>query len=271
MPVAVITGASRGLGRALATELVHPGLEPGRWTPGTSRPSPLRSRTFRVARTGPYPATSPTPTTDGPSRPPPAELGGADLLVNNASTLGASPLPSFADLDPTTYADVLAVNVVAPMALVRELLPRLRERGGRVLDISSDAAVEPYETWGGYGSSKAALDHATRILAAEEPTLRVYAVDPGDMRTQMHQDAFPGEDISDRPEPESVGPRPAAPGRPATCRAGGTAPPTSRGDGMNSIERSLADGSDAAATGRRGDTSRRRPAGWPATRSGWPW
>ncbi len=195
------------------------------------------------------------------------DLGGADLLVNNASTLGASPLPSFADLDPATYADVLAVNVVAPMALVRELLPGLRERGGRVLDISSDAAIEPYETWGAYGSSKAALDHATRILAAEEPSLRVYAVDPGDMRTQMHQDAFPGEDISDRPEPESAVPGAAAAGlrRPREralprLRPGG-------GDGMTQpAGRALP---DARRTAR--PPSRRRRAGWPATRSGWPW
>ena len=97
--------------------------------------------------------------------------------------------------------------MVAPLALVRELLPQLRRRHGAVLNISSDAAVEAYETWGGYGSSKAALDHASRVLAAEEPDLRVYAVDPGDMRTAMHQAAFPGEDISDRPAPATVVPR----------------------------------------------------------------
>jgi NAD(P)-dependent dehydrogenase (short-subunit alcohol dehydrogenase family) len=134
------------------------------------------------------------------------DLGGADALVNNASTLGASPLPSFADLDAETYAAILAVNVIAPMALVRELLPQLRSRAGRIVNISSDAAVEPYATWGGYGSSKAALDHATRILAAEEPLVRVHSLDPGDMRTEMHQDAFPGEDISDRPLPATVVP-----------------------------------------------------------------
>ena len=206
MPVAVITGASRGLGRALATALAGRGWslvvdardehalaaavgEPARWA------APRRTR-----------ATSPTRPTAARSSRRPTDLGGADLLVNNASTLGASPLPSFADLDPATYAEVLDVNVVAPIALVRDLLPGLRARGGRVLNITSDAAVEPYETWGAYGSSKAALDHATRILAAEEPSLRVYAVDPGDMRTPMHQDAFPGEDISDRPEPATVVP-----------------------------------------------------------------
>jgi NAD(P)-dependent dehydrogenase (short-subunit alcohol dehydrogenase family) len=115
--------------------------------------------------------------------------------------LGASPLPTLADLDPATYLHLLQVNLVAPLALTAALLPQLRPHGGVVINLSSDASVEAYETWGGYGSSKAGLDHATRVLAAEEPALRVYSVDPGDMRTQMHQDAFPGEDISDRPEP----------------------------------------------------------------------
>ena len=128
------------------------------------------------------------------------------LLVNNASTLGASPLPSLADLDTATYIRLLEVNLVAPIQLTAALLGQLRRGRGRVVNVSSDAAVEPYETWGGYGSSKAGLDHASRVLAAEEPSLRVYAVDPGDMRTQMHQDAFPGEDISDRPEPAGVVP-----------------------------------------------------------------
>ena len=135
-----------------------------------------------------------------------AELGGARLLVNNASTLGASPLPVLADLDAVTYLRLLEVNLVAPLALSAGLLPQLRRHTGVVLNITSDAAVEAYETWGGYGSAKAGLDHASRVLAAEEPRVRVYAVDPGDMRTQMHQDAFPGQDISDRPEPRSVVP-----------------------------------------------------------------
>jgi NAD(P)-dependent dehydrogenase (short-subunit alcohol dehydrogenase family) len=205
MPVAVITGASRGLGRALATELANRG-----WSLVLdARDEPTLSGAVTALPGGPHWAVTgdvTDPDHRGALVAAAADLGGADLLVNNASTLGASPLPSFADLDPATYAEVFAVNVVAPMALVRELLPGLREGGGRVIDISSDAAVEPYETWGAYGSSKAALDHATRILAAEEPTLRIYSVDPGDMRTQMHQDAFPGEDISDRPEPESAVP-----------------------------------------------------------------
>ena len=135
-----------------------------------------------------------------------AELGGASLLVNNASTLGASPQPTVADLAPDVLEDVLRTNVHAPVELVRTLLPQLRANGGTVLNLSSDAAVEGYPGWGAYGASKAALDQLSRVLAAEEPDLRVYAVDPGDMRTQMHQDAFPGEDISDRPPPEDVVP-----------------------------------------------------------------
>jgi NAD(P)-dependent dehydrogenase (short-subunit alcohol dehydrogenase family) len=205
MPVAVITGASRGLGRALAAELA--GRE---WRLVLDARDPrVLATTAATLPGGPHRVVPGDVTEPGHRRALLAaadSLGGADLLVNNASTLGASPLPAFADLPATTYAEVLAVNVVAPMALARELLPALRERGGRVLNLSSDAAVEPYEGWGAYGSSKAALDHASRILAAEEPRLRVYAVDPGDMRTQLHQDAFPGQDISDRPEPGSVVP-----------------------------------------------------------------
>ena len=115
-------------------------------------------------------------------------------------------MPAIADLPHEVLDDTLFTNVVAPHALTRLLLPQLLEHRGVVLNISSDAAVEPYEGWGAYGASKAALDHLTRILAAEQPALHVYAVDPGDMRTRMHQDAFPGEDISDRPEPATVVP-----------------------------------------------------------------
>ena len=124
-----------------------------------------------------------------------------DLVVNNAGVLGPSPRPRLLRYPLAELARVYEVNVLAPLALVQEALPRLAP-GAVVLDVTSDAAVEPYEGWGGYGSSKAALDQLTAILATEEPQLRVYAVDPGDMRTQMHQEAFPGEDISDRPPPE---------------------------------------------------------------------
>jgi NAD(P)-dependent dehydrogenase (short-subunit alcohol dehydrogenase family) len=130
------------------------------------------------------------------------DLGGVDLLVNNASELGPSPLPPLAELPVDTFARVLDVNVVAPLALVQRALPSLLARHGRVINVSSDAAVEAYAGWGGYGSSKAALEQLSNVLAAEQPELRVYRVDPGDMRTDMHQAAFPGEDISDRPLPE---------------------------------------------------------------------
>jgi NAD(P)-dependent dehydrogenase (short-subunit alcohol dehydrogenase family) len=129
-------------------------------------------------------------------------LGRLDLLVNNASTLGASPLPRVEALALDTYRRVLEVNVVAPLALTQAVLPLLRATEGRIINVTSDAGVEGYETWGGYGSSKAALEQLSNVLAAEEPGVRVYWVDPGDMRTEMHQDAFPGEDISDRPPPE---------------------------------------------------------------------
>lgn len=132
--------------------------------------------------------------------------GGIDLLVNNAGTLGASPLPRLAEHALSDLRDVLETNVVAPLALIQEALPQLRARGGAVVNVTSDAAVEGYEGWGGYGASKAALEQLSRVLAAEEPGLRVWWVDPGDMRTRMHQAAFPGEDISDRPEPGTVVP-----------------------------------------------------------------
>ena len=126
-------------------------------------------------------------------------------MVNNASVLGPSPQPALGEYPLDVLREVFEVNVVAPLALVQAALPHMRA-GGRVVNITSDAAVEAYEGWGGYGSSKAALEQMTAVLAAEHPELRVYRVDPGDLRTQMHQDAFPGEDISDRPLPESVVP-----------------------------------------------------------------
>jgi NAD(P)-dependent dehydrogenase (short-subunit alcohol dehydrogenase family) len=136
------------------------------------------------------------------------ELGGRlDLLVNNASTLGPTPLLPLADLPAEELDHIWRTNVAAPLALTRALLPALRAAGGVLLNVSSDAAVEHYEGWGGYAASKAALDHLTLTLGAENPWLAAYAVDPGDMRTAMHQAAFPGEDISDRPLPETVVPQ----------------------------------------------------------------
>ena len=199
-PVAVITGASQGLGRALAHELAGRG-----WSLVLdARHESALAAAARELPGGPHPALTGDVADPAHRRDlvdVAAELGGASVLVNNASTLGTSPLPTLAELDTTTYLRILEVNLVAPLALTAAFLPQLRAAGGVVVNLSSDAAVEAYEAWGGYGSSKAGLDHATRVLAAEEPGLRVYAVDPGDMRTQMHQDAFPGEDISDRPEP----------------------------------------------------------------------
>lgn len=203
--VAVITGASQGLGLALATGLAARG-----WSlvVDARHAGPLAAATADLPG-GPHPAVA-GDVADAAHRRElvdvAAELGGACLLVNNASTLGASPLPTFADLGAATYLRLLEVNLVAPLALTAALLPQLRRHSGTVLNISSDAAVEAYRTWGGYGSAKAGLDHASRVLAAEEPRVRVYAVDPGDMRTRMHQEAFPGEDISDRPHPDSVVP-----------------------------------------------------------------
>jgi len=138
-----------------------------------------------------------------------AAPGGAsrlDLLVNNAGTLGASPLPALADYPPDELRAAFEANVIAPIALTQLVLPLLRASGGAVLNITSDAAVEAYAGWGGYGAAKAALEQASNVLAAEEPTVRVWWADPGDLRTDMHQLAFPGEDISDRPEPSSVVP-----------------------------------------------------------------
>jgi len=132
------------------------------------------------------------------------DLGGLDLLVNNASLLGPSPQPMLAHYPLEVLEDVYQANVFAPFRLIQLALPLLRESGnGRILDVTSDAAVEGYEGWGGYGSSKAALEQLSNGLAAEQPALHVYWVDPGDMNTRMQQDAFPGEDVSDRPPPEA--------------------------------------------------------------------
>ena len=202
MPLAVITGASRGLGAALAHALDVRG-----WDLVVD----ARDAVALEAAVGDRTLAVPGDVTDPAHRSwlvaTAAEHGGAALLVNNASTLGASPQPGLADLDDAVLADVLTTNVLAAHALTRDLLPQLLTNNGCVVNISSDAALEPYAGWGAYGASKAALDHLTRVLATEQPTLRVYAVDPGDMRTQMQQDAFPDEDISDRPEPAAVVPR----------------------------------------------------------------
>jgi NAD(P)-dependent dehydrogenase (short-subunit alcohol dehydrogenase family) len=201
--VAVITGASEGLGRALAHELDRLGWGLVLDARDAAR---LEASVRGLDHAHPIAGDVTDPGHRATLAARAAELGGASLLVNNASTLGASPQPTVADLDPEILDAVLRTNLQAPVELVRTLLPQLRASGGRILNISSDVAVEGYPGWGAYGASKAALDQVSRVLAAEEPTLRVYAVDPGDMGTRMHQDAFPGEDISDRPPPEDVVP-----------------------------------------------------------------
>ncbi|MEO5842026.1 MAG: SDR family oxidoreductase [Acidimicrobiales bacterium] len=213
--VAIITGASQGLGLALAKSLYAEGWGividarnatrldaavveiTGHGGQGQGHTVQGRTSAALVALAGDI--------TDRAHRDAIIErahaLGPVQLIVNNASTLGASPLPALDELRDETLRRVLEVNVIAPLALVQMLASDLQP-GATIVNITSDAAVEPYPGWGAYGAAKAALEHAGRILAAEHPEWRVLIVDPGDMRTEMHQDAFPGEDISDRPPPE---------------------------------------------------------------------
>jgi NAD(P)-dependent dehydrogenase (short-subunit alcohol dehydrogenase family) len=201
-PVAIVTGASQGLGRALATALAEAGwdlvIDARRADRLTDAAQEIQGRGASVtALVGDI--TDPSHRHDlvAAARDRPGPLR---LLVNNASTLGASPLPALDEVGAEVFARTFAVNVIAPVALTAAALPDLA--GGTVVNITSDAGAEAYEGWGVYGSSKAALEHAGRVLAVEHPEVRVLAVDPGDLRTEMHQDAFPGEDISDRPLPE---------------------------------------------------------------------
>jgi NAD(P)-dependent dehydrogenase (short-subunit alcohol dehydrogenase family) len=191
---AIVTGASRGLGLALARALAERDwrlVVDARDLAGV--PEGLAGDAVALAGDVADPAHRHDLVAAAGER--------IDLVVNNASALGPSPLPGLADYPLDALEDVYRVNVLAPLALTQLALPRMRA-GACVLNISSDAAVEAYEGWGGYGSSKAALEQLSRVLAVERPELRVYSADPGDMRTRMHQDAFPGEDISDRPPPE---------------------------------------------------------------------
>lgn len=205
-PVALITGASAGLGLALANGLAERGwalIIDARGADALKNAADtLAAHTDVVPLAGDV--TDPEHRADLVDAV--GELGRLDLLINNASYLGPSPLQRFAGADLAELRRVFEVDVIAPIALAQALLPELTAAAGAVINISSDAAVEAYEGWGGYGSAKAALDHASAVLAAEHPGLAVYAVDPGDLRTAMHQAAFPGEDISDRPEPASVVP-----------------------------------------------------------------
>jgi NAD(P)-dependent dehydrogenase (short-subunit alcohol dehydrogenase family) len=203
--VAIITGGSRGFGRAMVTALLERG-----WAVVTDarRADDLAATAAELdsARLITVPGDATQPVHRAAVVAAAMAAGPLRLLVNNASRLGPSPQPRLADYPAADLRAVYDTNVFAPLALIQAALPALTAGSGAIVNISSDAAVEPYEGWGGYGSSKAALDHLTAILAAENPDLDVYAFDPGDMRTEMHQAAFPGEDISDRAEPESVVP-----------------------------------------------------------------
>jgi NAD(P)-dependent dehydrogenase (short-subunit alcohol dehydrogenase family) len=196
---AILTGASRGLGLALARALAERGWRLVIDARGAEALEAARTELAAVTDV----AALPGDVADLRHRRALIEAAGGriDLLVNNASVLGPSPQPALAEYPLDVLEHVFRVNVLAPLALVQLALPSLSP-AARILNVTSDAAVEPYEGWGGYGASKAALEQATSILAAEHPDLRIYAVDPGDMNTQMHQEAFPGEDISDRPPPE---------------------------------------------------------------------
>jgi NAD(P)-dependent dehydrogenase (short-subunit alcohol dehydrogenase family) len=203
---AIVTGGSKGLGAAFARALATDGwrvIIDGRDRAALGRmvaALPARDRDRVVAIQGDV--------TDPAHRA--ALLGAADgrldLLVNNAGTLGPSPLPPVASLDPAALGEVFATNVIAPLALLQTALPLLKETDGVLIDVTSDAAVNAYPGWGGYGATKAALALLDQVLAVEEPALTVWSLDPGDVRTDMHQAAYPGEDISDRPLPDAIAP-----------------------------------------------------------------
>ncbi len=206
MPVAIVTGASRGLGRALAAGLASEGWQLVIDARGADALAVARDQLAVAATVVAVPGDVTDPAHRDELMAAAGQLGGPDLLVNNAGILGPSPQPPLASYPLDVLRDVYEVNVVAPLALTQLALPVLRSRGGAVINVTSDAAVEAYPGWGGYGSAKAALEQASRVLAEEEPEVRVWWVDPGDLRTQMHQEAFPGEDIGDRALPSSVVP-----------------------------------------------------------------
>jgi NAD(P)-dependent dehydrogenase (short-subunit alcohol dehydrogenase family) len=199
---ALITGASRGLGLALARGLAHRG-----WNLILTAQQPARLRSVRdelAAIT--HVAAIAGDVTDSQHQDALGVLArghaGLDAVVNNAGILGPSPQPRLLDYPLETLIQVYLTNVVAPLGVIQAVQGELK-KGARIVNVTSDAAVTPYAGWGGYGSSKAALEQLSSVLAVENPGLKVYWVDPGDMRTDMHQAAFPGEDISDRPLPEA--------------------------------------------------------------------
>ena len=196
MPTALITGASRGLGRAIAHELAGRG-----WTliADARRAGDLAAALHGLAGVTAIPGDVTDPGHRARLAAAVASHGRLDLLVNNASRLGPSPQPHLRDYPLAELARVYDTDVIAPLALIQLLVGPLTAASGTIVNISSDAAVEAYPGWGGYGSAKAALDQLTSVLAAEEQPLRCYAFDPGDMRTQTYQAAFPGEDISHLP------------------------------------------------------------------------
>ncbi len=193
MPTAIITGASRGLGLELARTLVAAGWQVIADARSGVSEAGVTAMSVDITDPGHREALVETATS-------------LDLLINNAGTLGPSPLPALSEVPLDALREVYETNVVAPLGLIQLALPKLRESSGILINITSDAAPEGYPGWGAYGSSKAALESLSRVLAVEEEKVTVWQVDPGDLRTQMHQDAYPGEDISDRPLPATVAP-----------------------------------------------------------------
>lgn len=198
---ALITGASRGLGMALARQLAQDGWNLVIDARGTEALEAASAELAAATNVVAIPGDVADPDHRRALAEAVREVGGLDVLVNNASVLGPSPQPELTDYPLDVLEEVYRTNTLAPLALIQEVRDALKP-GARIVNVTSDAAMEPYEGWGGYGSSKAALEQLSRILAAENPDLRVYWADPGDMRTRMHQEAFPDEDISDRPLPE---------------------------------------------------------------------
>lgn len=199
---ALITGASRGLGLALAHALAKRGwnliIDARGDAALQAAYNDLSPRTRITAVVGDIRHKAHQEALAVAAR----ASGGVDVIINNAGTLGPSPQPPLLDYPLDTLSEVFAVNVVAQLGILQAIRPYL-PANPRIINISSDAAVEAYPGWGGYGASKAAFEHLSAVLAEENPDWRVYWVDPGDMRTQMQQDAFPSEDISDRPLPEA--------------------------------------------------------------------